>query len=126
MRCATIHVIGVRDPHPLPRPWASGNLWPSFALLGAAMPVSQVELRGSAEAVLGRGTFRLASSGPYTAADIIKEVAACSPALGRQLLTSTGQPRDAVKVLVGTRIPAWDEVIPGGDVRVISTLHCDG
>jgi hypothetical protein len=90
------------------------------------MPLTHVELRGSAEAALGRGTFRLAQTGPYTAAEILNEVASSSPGLGRQLLGASGRPRDAVKVLIGNRVPGWDEVIRDGDVRIISTLPCDG
>jgi hypothetical protein len=90
------------------------------------MPVTHIELRGSAEAALGRGTFRLAHTGPYTAGEIVQEVATSSPALGRQLLAASGRPRDSVKVLLGNRVPGWDEIIRDGDVRIISTLPCDG
>jgi hypothetical protein len=90
------------------------------------MPLAQIELRGTAEAVLGKGSFRLARGGPYTAEAIVQEVAASSPILSRELLTAAGAPRDAVKLLVDDRVPRWHEIINGGHVRVVSTLPCDG
>jgi hypothetical protein len=90
------------------------------------MPSTHIKLRGSAEAVLGRDSFVLNGAGAYTAGAIVQEIAASDPALRRELLTAAGNPRNAVKMLVDKRVPGWDEIIDGGDIRLISTLPCDG
>jgi hypothetical protein len=85
-----------------------------------------VELRGVAEAILGRGSFELQRSGPYEIKGIVQEVATSSSELRGTLLNEAGEPRDSLKVLIGSRVPDWSESLDSGTVKIIATMPCDG
>jgi hypothetical protein len=86
----------------------------------------EIQLRGGAEAFLGRG--RLELSDATSAVDIVRHIAAMDQELHRLLLREDGTPRQSARVLIDGR-PAESLSAPipvGATVTVNPTMSCDG
>ena len=86
----------------------------------------EIQLRGGAEAILGRGQLELAEA--RSAVDIVRQIAMMDEELHRQLLREDGTPRRSARVLIdGHPAESLSDPIPvGATVTVSPTMSCDG